>query len=976
MAKRLLAAALTSVVGLLLVPAAAHAQSAIAGIVKDTSGAVLPGVTVEAASDVLIERTRSVSTDGQGQFRLVDLRPGTYLVTFSLTGFQTVKRENVVLPAEFTATINAEMKVGAIAESVTVSAESPVVDVTTAVHTQVLNRDALDTVPTGRTIQGIGQLIVGVSLSLPDVGGSRAMQQTYMSTHGMSAANNTVLVDGMMINGLQGDGAIQTYTNDAMSQEVSYQTSGIGADTGAGGVRLNMIPREGGNRFSGDFKAAYRPGGWQGNNITQRHIDKGFTQGGTAIDKISDVTFAEGGPIKKNALWFFTTARDIRTNNLIANTVQDDGTQGIDDQYIRSALVRLTWQASPRNKLAAYYDRLNKYRGHDMQSRYDPETAATVWHSPVYYTGQVKYTSTVTNKLMIEGGYSTNLEYYTNEYRPGVSRERGTPEWFTNIGKVETNLGYRKDGLTAPNTQSPARYNVQASASYVTGSHNLKTGFQLTFGTFSHTVDINGDLYQQYNSPASALFSVPVSVVIRNTPLRYAEKLNRDLGIYAQDSWTLKRLTINAGLRWEALNSQVLAGESPAGRFVPARSFPAIPNVPDWKDIAPRFALVYDPFGNAKTAIKYSLNRYNAQTTTGIAGAYQPLGSSTATLPWTDKNKDNIAQGGLRCDFVNDPGCEINFNTLAANFGTQANNTYGAYPRTWNLEHGLELQRELMPRLSVTGSWFHGAFHNLTTSINRAWQFEGDPTGNPNYTPLTVYNPVTGEPITVYNRTAAAQAKAVDNFDTFDPNRQRTYDAYNLEFRGRPGRGANLFGGVSFERQRSVNCTAPDNPNALRFCDETALDIPYNRNFKMAGSYPLPWGITFSGAFQSQIGIASSRNLGSITRNVDRYPATCPGACPAGSVILPSTFNPATLTVALVPGGTVFTDRVNQLDLKASKTFKRGRISVTPSIEAFNINNSDAIVSYVSTNALSASFLSPNSILQGRLIGVGAQMKW
>ena len=131
----------------------------------------------------------------------------------------------------------------------------------TTVHTQVLNRDTLDALPTGRTIQGVGQLVVGVALSIPDVGGARAMQQTYMSTHGMTAANNTVMVDGMMVNGLQSDGAVQSYFNDAMSQEVSYQTSGIGAETSAGGVRLNMIPREGGNKFSGAFFTSWRDGG-------------------------------------------------------------------------------------------------------------------------------------------------------------------------------------------------------------------------------------------------------------------------------------------------------------------------------------------------------------------------------------------------------------------------------------------------------------------------------------------------------------------------------------------------------------------------------------------------------------------------------------------------------------------------------------------------------------------------------------------
>ncbi len=130
---------------------------------------------------------------------------------------------------------------------------------------------------------------MGVSLNLPDTGGARAMQQTYMSTHGMTTANTTVLVDGQMTNGLQGDGAIQSYYNDAMNAEMSYQTSGIGAETSSGGVRLNMIPREGGNRFSGDFKAASRPGSWQANNLTDRHIGRGLTAG-NAIDRIIDYT--------------------------------------------------------------------------------------------------------------------------------------------------------------------------------------------------------------------------------------------------------------------------------------------------------------------------------------------------------------------------------------------------------------------------------------------------------------------------------------------------------------------------------------------------------------------------------------------------------------------------------------------------------------------------------------------------------------
>jgi len=288
-------------VGMLALSGTAFAQSAITGVVRDSSGAAMPGVTIEAASDVLIEKVKATTSDSSGNYRIADLRPGAYSVTFTLTGFKTFRRDGLQLPSEFTATLNAELGVGALEETITVTGASPVVDVTSAAKTSVLDREAIDLIPTGRTIQGMAQLVVGVNLSLPDTGGARAMQQTYMSTHSMSTSNTTVLVDGMMVNGLQGDGAIQSYFNDAMNAEVSYQTSGIGADTSSGGVRLNMIPREGGNRWSGDFKAASRPGSWQSSNLTDRHKANGLTAG-NAIDRIIDDTVSLGGPIKKDKL--------------------------------------------------------------------------------------------------------------------------------------------------------------------------------------------------------------------------------------------------------------------------------------------------------------------------------------------------------------------------------------------------------------------------------------------------------------------------------------------------------------------------------------------------------------------------------------------------------------------------------------------------------------------------------------------------
>jgi hypothetical protein len=955
----------------------ALAQSAITGVVKDTSGAAMPGVTVEAASDVLIEKVKSAVSDGSGNYRIGDLRPGTYSLTFTLPGFNTFKRDGLQLPAEFTATVNAELTVGALEETITVTGASPVVDVTSAAKTAVLDREAIDAIPTGRSIQGMAQLVVGVNLSLPDTGGARAMQQTYMSTHGMSTSNTTVLVDGQMVNGLQGDGAIQSYFNDAMNSEVSYQTSGIGAETSSGGVRLNMIPREGGNRWSGDFKAVSRPGTWQASNLTDRHRAKGLSAG-NAIDRIIDYTVAIGGPIAKDKLWIFGSGRYYSVNNFIANTFFDDGSQGIDDQFIKSGLARLTWQVSPRNKIAAYFDEIDKYRGHDMQANYDPETAATVWNSPAYHTTGIKWSSPVTSSLFLEASFSNNTEYYTLEYQEGIEKPRGSAEWFATAAKNELDLGGYTQAGPSNTTESPVAFYWSASATWVKGDHTFKAGVTSRQGTFKHTRQANADLTQQYRSSSTGVrWSVPNSVLINNTPLSYGERLNKDIGIYVQDSWRINRLTANIGLRWETLNAKVLASSSGTGRFAPERTFEEIRDVPDWNDFAPRMALVYDLFGNGRTAIKYSLNRYNLSRTTGIAANYNPLRRATSTRPWRDVNGNDIADGAFRCTGYPSATCEIDFAGLSTNFGVSALNEYGDYPRTWNLESGLEVQHELFSGMSVSGSWWKGNFHNLTTTINQSWT-------TADYTPYTWYNPVTGQPFEVFAR--SRQSRPTRNLDTYDPERKNSYEAFNFEGRWRIPGGGQVFGGVSIERERFKNCTSPDNPNypsttasamnGQALCDEFALDIPFRPSLKLAGTREIGWGVNFSVAFQNNRSPISSRVM-AVTRGVTRYPAKCPAPCPAGQVIMPTAvFGQPSMTYNLEPIRSTAVERIVQLDFKLSRTFRAGRFSFIPTFEAFNVNNSDAIISYITTNVLSAAFLRPNSIMQGRMYGLGAMVRW
>ena len=535
MIRKSVSAVVVALACVVMLPSALQAQSAIAGVVKDTSGAVLPGVTVEAASDVLIEKTRAVTTDSQGQYRIVDLRPGTYVVTFALPGFQSLKREGLELPANFSATVNADLKVGALEESVTVSGSSPVVDVNTNVKAQVLSRDVLDAVPTARTLQGLGQLVVGVNLSSPDVGGSRAMQQTYFAVHGVGASGTMVTVDGLITNGTMGDGAVQAYHNEAMIQEAVYQTAGGSAETITGGLNMNLVPKDGGNRFSGGTKATKSPASWQGDNLTD-HLKSLGVAGVDKIDDFWEFNVEQGGPILKDKLWFYAAFRHARYDKPIANTFYTPAgvpfqigylqcasgavscEQGISDEKMDNPIARLTWQVSPKNKLAVFNDRAMRLRGHAMTALTDPQTASVVWHTPTFATGSAKWTSTVSPRLLLEGGFSFNRERYDNLYQPGIAAVRGTPEWYAGARKNDTSTGYTYNASSAQLGNYPDRYNLAASGSYVTGSHSIKVGFQDSFGPYRRYNTANADLYQTYTN----------GVALRVTPV---EHLARGRGI-------------------------------------------------------------------------------------------------------------------------------------------------------------------------------------------------------------------------------------------------------------------------------------------------------------------------------------------------------------------------------------------------------------------------------------------------------------
>jgi carboxypeptidase family protein len=991
---------MSTLVLLLLSPAAAFAQSAIAGTVKDSSGAVMPGVTVEAASDVLIERLRSVVTDAQGNYKIVDLRPGAYTLTFSLEGFSTVKREGIELPSNFTMTINGELTVGAIQEALTVTGASPVVDVQSNVKSQVLPRDVLDAVPSAKTIQSLGQLVVGVALSSPDVGGSRAMQQTYFAVHGVGASGSMVTVDGLVTNGTMGDGAVMAYHNEAMIQEAVYQTAGGTAETITGGVNMNLVPKDGGNRFAGGVKYAKSPKQWQGDNLTPELR----AQGVSAVDKIDnfyEVNVEQGGPIVRDRVWFFGAFRRAHYDKPIANTFRvpsGSGSipaafaqclsgalsceQGVSDEKMDNPVVRFTWQMTPRNKFAAYMDRAMRLRGHAMTSLTDPDTASVVWHTPTFSTGSAKWTSTVSSKLLLETGFSYNRERYDNVYQPGLDQPRLTPEWYAGARKSDNSSGLLWNASSAQLGNYPDKYNVMAAVSYVTGSHNVKVGMQDAWGPYKRWNTANADLYQVYQAGR------PLSVTVLNTPLTTAEYLDGNLGLYAQDSWRLQRLTINAGLRYDYVRQHVVGQPAQSGRFAQSLPYDDI-YLPSWKDWSPRTSVVYDLTGTGRTALRFGYNKYATAATTGFAQIYNPTALTTASISWTDLNNDDIAQGERGCVYLT-AGCEINFSQLASNFGVRALSVFDPdLRRPYQSAFNLGASHEILPGTSVTVEWFHSDFKDLIARNNIARSAS-------DYTPVTVASPIDGAPITVYN-VNAAKLNAVSNVDSTDPDLKRWYNGIEVNISARLPHGARIFGGSATDRVITNSCSAAGHdPNLSLFCDGTKNNIPWLTSVKLAGTYPLPWyGVALSGAYQGlagsslgtsplQYGVFTAgtgfnqpNGLGTnwLLSRTTTYAAGCKGTCTPGAAVFP-TLTSASIQVPLIAPGTEFTPRVNQVDLGVSKTVTFGSRRITPKLDVFNAFNSDVHTAVASTQFNASSYLQPSVVLQGRIVRVGFDLKW
>ena len=639
-------------------------------------------------------------TDAQGRYTIANLRPGVYGVTFSLPGFGSVTREGFSLPDNFTLTANTTLKVGDLQETITVTGESPVVDVQRVQQTQVVSRELLDVLPTGKSYRSTAGLITAVRPHKQSAADSGSLAQN-LNAHGMGTQQTIILFDGITTNSfIVGQAG---YANDAAVQEISYQTSANTADVGVGGLRANLVPRDGGNQFHGGGFFSDLEGRWQSDNNSDELRARGLAQQNT-IKSSRDVNPWVAGPVLKDRLWFLGSYRRTSNSQVVAQAFYRDGTPGVNRISITNNTARLTMQATPRNKLSVHFDRVFRNNPDFVSPGQIVEESSKVFDPKhgMYATEQVKWTSTISNRLLFEAGWGLGIYRFLNDARPAVKFDRGTPEWFTNAPHSDTVLATTWKSA-AYGWQAPTRGSIMSSLSYVTGSHNLKFGLDQQWGEYISSNDLNADLTQIYQN------GVPSFVDVAAAPNRVESKLKSELGVFAMDSVRFKRLTADVGIRFDYFNAYQPAQGLPPGRFVPGREIPEIGCLPCFPmQIAPRLGASLDIFGTGRTALKGGVYKYNNSPYLVLTQAYSPLTQPADRRTWRDLNLDDVAQ-----DSEIGASNNLNFRTSKPNRRPDPN-----LKRPYVREYTVSLQHQVAPGVAVSGSWDLRQFRNLIVTRN------------------------------------------------------------------------------------------------------------------------------------------------------------------------------------------------------------------------------------------------------------------
>jgi len=998
----------------------------VAGTVKDASGAVLPGVTVEASSPALIEKIRTTVTDGAGRYRIEDLRPGTYAVTFSLAGFATVKRDGLIVSGSAVIAVDADMRVGGVQETITVTGETPIVDTQSTKREITLDNDTLRNLPSVRSYSYLLSTVPGLQTNNNNVNTGPVF--AIFPIHGGRGVESRLTVDGLNISNPPGGNQPPNFTADVgNAQEVTMITSGGLGEIETAGLTMNIVPKQGGNKLSGLVFASGFSEGMQSDNFTTELQARGATQP-TPVYHVYDVNASVGGPIKQDKLWYYMSVRQQgqrqNTLNVYYNknagnansfVYDPDLTQpAFSDRTWENYTPRITWQVTARNKFSGSWDEQPVCRSCPGTTSLtgspnfffptSPEADGHGEFSP-QRVQTARWTSPLTNKLLLEAGFGTTYyEWGGKEVDPDPTKDlvQAVNLTQTIAPGVVSSMRYRSQFWLNNRTRGST---WNASASYVTGSHSIKFGYQGNYWRDDREQHVNSQSlgYVGISLPGVPFFPLTINEYINPFIVNASAQ---QASFYAQDQWTIKRLTLQGAVRWDHPWSWFPEQTEPKSQFFPGASFPRTDGVTGYNDITPRVGAAYDLFGNGKTALKVNLGKYlqgasvsnlayganpalripfgGGLSTTGLC-FFGSLGFSNPCVSrsWTD-NGDLVPNCVLSNPLQNGecgPIDNLQFGSnqlVGANFDPGLFSGWGVRPSDWAF--GVSIQQQIIPRVSAEVGYYRRSFTQYFTGGTVTDNLAISPSDLSTFS-VTVPNdprlPNAGQTISgLYdiNPNVFGQSNLLIKSTKDVGDDTRVFNGVDLTVNVRGAHGFTFSGGTSTGKVTNdwcaIRAAAPESYLLNPYCK---TESPFQTSFRALAAYTIPRiDVLVSSVLQDKPNIGTDQ-IASLTATYTLSAADLASA--AAQIGRPLTGS--AIQVNLLAPGALYGDRIRQLDLSVKKIIRFGGQRLTAGLDMYNLTNNNVTLAFNPTFVPNtAGWQSPTSYMNPRVFRLNAEFAW